>query len=162
LQKNWLCAANSSSARHTGLSGAPGWSSVNSSLSGFDGGVWLKITGLSGGAPDCRVSRPRRTHRSREKHQGDVAIIHRTVWWCTGLFGESTVASANGCRAICGRRVAAPTVSWRHRTVRCAIWPEGATVGSTRFGRKSCTGQATVVVRWRTGLSGAPLDRRQG
>jgi hypothetical protein len=32
---------------------------VNSQLSGFDGGVWLKITGLSGGAPDCPVNRSR-------------------------------------------------------------------------------------------------------
>jgi hypothetical protein len=36
------------------VSGAPGWSSVNSPLSGFDGGVRLKITG-----PDSPVSRPR-------------------------------------------------------------------------------------------------------
>jgi hypothetical protein len=81
---------------HRTVSGAPGWSSVNSPLSGFNGGVRLKFTGLSGGAPDCPVSRPRRTRRSREKHQGDVAIIHRTVRWCTGLSGESTVDSANG------------------------------------------------------------------
>jgi hypothetical protein len=81
---------------HRTVSGAPGWSSVNSPLTGFDDGVRLKITGLSGGAPDCSVSRPRRTRRSQEKHQGDVAIIHRTVRWCTELSDESTVASANG------------------------------------------------------------------
>jgi hypothetical protein len=81
---------------HQTVSGAPGWSPVNSLLSGFDGGVRLKITGLSAGAPDCPVSHPRRTRCSREKHQGDVAIIHRTVRWCTGLSGEPTVASANG------------------------------------------------------------------
>jgi hypothetical protein len=86
---------NSSSSWHTGLSGGAPDSvrcarlvRVNSLLSGFDGGVRLKITGPSGGAPDCLVSHPRRTHRSREKHQGNVAIIHRT--------GEPTVASANG------------------------------------------------------------------
>jgi hypothetical protein len=32
---------------------------VNSPLSGLDGGVRLKIIGLSGGAPDCPVSHPR-------------------------------------------------------------------------------------------------------
>jgi hypothetical protein len=32
---------------------------VNSPLSGLDGGVRLKITGTSGGAPDCPVSHPR-------------------------------------------------------------------------------------------------------
>jgi hypothetical protein len=51
-------------AWHTGLSGAPGWSTVN----------WL----LSG------------------KEKGDVAIIHRTVRWCTRLSGESTAPAANG------------------------------------------------------------------
>jgi hypothetical protein len=42
------------------------------------------------------VSHPWRTRRPREKLKGDVAIIHRTVRWCTGLSGEPTVASANG------------------------------------------------------------------
>jgi hypothetical protein len=42
------------------------------------------------------VSHPRRTRRPREKQRGDVAIIHRTVRWCTGLSGEPTVACANG------------------------------------------------------------------
>jgi hypothetical protein len=42
------------------------------------------------------VSHPRRTRRSRETEKGDVAIIHRTVRWCTALSGEPTVASANG------------------------------------------------------------------
>jgi hypothetical protein len=69
---------------------------VNSPLSGLDGGVRLKFTGPSGGAPDCPVSHPRRTRRPREKQKGDVAIIHQTVRWCTGLSGEPTVASANG------------------------------------------------------------------
>jgi hypothetical protein len=32
---------------------------VNSPLSGLDGGVRLKITGPSGGVPDCPVSHPR-------------------------------------------------------------------------------------------------------
>jgi hypothetical protein len=77
---------------HTRLSGAPGWSVVNSLLSGFDDGVRLKITGLSGGAPDYPVSHPRQTRRSREKHQGNVAKIYRTVLWCTGPSGEPTVA----------------------------------------------------------------------
>jgi hypothetical protein len=41
---------------HRTVSGAPGWRLVNCLLSGLDGGVRLKITGLSGGAPDCPVS----------------------------------------------------------------------------------------------------------
>jgi hypothetical protein len=71
---------NSSLAWHTGLSGGAPDSvrcarlvRVNSSLSGFDGGVWLKIIGPSSGAPDYPVSHPRRTRRSREKDQRRTA-----------------------------------------------------------------------------------------
>jgi hypothetical protein len=89
---------NYSSAWHTGLSGGAPNSvrcarlvrvnsllsgarlvRVNSLLSGFDGGVRLKITRPSGGAPDCPVSHPRRTRRSREKDQRRTAKFHRTV-----------------------------------------------------------------------------------
>jgi hypothetical protein len=62
----------------------------------------------------------------------------------------------------------APTVSWCtglsgvHQTVRCANQPRGAMVGYAKFGRRSSTGPSTGLVRWRTGLSSAPLDRRQG
>jgi hypothetical protein len=56
--------------------------------------------------------------------------------------------------------VAAPTVGRGHRTVRCAPdsvrctnEPGAATVDNARFGRKSRTGQTTVAVRWRTGLT---------
>jgi hypothetical protein len=92
-----------SSVWHTGLSGgAPDnvrcarLVRVKLPLSGLDSGVRLKITGPSGGAPDCPVSRPRRTCRPREKQRGDVAIIHRTVRWCTELSGEPTVACCGG------------------------------------------------------------------
>jgi hypothetical protein len=40
--KAWLCAANLLlGLAHRTVSGAPGWSAVNSPLSGFDGGVRL-------------------------------------------------------------------------------------------------------------------------
>jgi hypothetical protein len=63
------------------------------------------------------VSHPRRTRRPREKQRGDVAIIHRTVRWCTGLSGgapdcpvsQRSPAPTVG-RVIFARRVAAPTV----------------------------------------------------
>jgi hypothetical protein len=51
---------------HRTVSGAPGWSPGEVLLSGIDGGVRLKITGLSGGAPDCPVSHSRQTRRSQE------------------------------------------------------------------------------------------------
>jgi hypothetical protein len=131
--------------------------------------VWY--TGLSGGAPDSvqcarlvsdeSVALGNRRRRTAKNHQ--------TVRWCTGLSGEPTVASANG----------------RPRNLRAA---RGRTNG--RLGTPDCpvcTGQCPmrqpilgtngrllsiwkeiehrtwiVVVRWCTGLSGAPLDRRQG
>jgi hypothetical protein len=50
-------------------------------------------------------------------------VVHQTVWWCTGLSGEPTAASATVGRAIRGRRVArangrqgAPDCSVRHPT----------------------------------------------
>jgi hypothetical protein len=58
------------------------------------------------------VSHPRRTRQSREKEQGDVAIIHRTVQWHIGLSGEPTAPVPTVVRAINARHVAAPTVGW--------------------------------------------------
>src|SRR5688572_2358815 len=55
---------------HQTVSGAPGQPPVNRPLSGLDDGVWLYFTGLSSGAPDCPVSRPRRSRRSRETFNG--------------------------------------------------------------------------------------------
>jgi hypothetical protein len=49
-------------------------------------------TGLSGGAPDS-VRCPRLLDSelaALENRSGDMAKIHRTVRWCTGLSGESS------------------------------------------------------------------------
>jgi hypothetical protein len=90
-----------------------------------------------------------------------TTIIHRTVRWCTGLSGEPTAASATVGRAIHGRRVAlangqqgAPDCPVRQLPWCCN--------GRLRQIRKEIrTGHATMTVRWCTGLSGAPPDRRQ-
>jgi hypothetical protein len=42
---------------------------------------------ISTGYPNPRIKLP---------SLGDVAIIHRTVWWCTGLSGGPTTLAANG------------------------------------------------------------------
>jgi hypothetical protein len=60
-------------------------------------------------------------------------------------------------RVIRARRVAEPTVRRGHRTVRCANGSESPTVDFAKEGKKS----APDNVRWCTGLSGAPGDRRQ-
>jgi hypothetical protein len=93
-------------------------------------------------SPPSRCSQSSATNSSLSRNgKGDVAIIHRTVRWCTGLSGEPTVASANGrprnLRASHGllQRSAGASDS-----VRCANQPRGATVGCAQFGRRSHTG----------------------
>jgi hypothetical protein len=127
-------------------------------------------TGLSGGAPDS-VRCPRLVNgesAALEKRKGDVAIIHRTVRWCTRLSGESTAPATNGhprdqrsTRGPRQRSVGHTGLSGVHRTVSGApTGPEDQR--STMPGTKEIEHRtATVSVRWCTGLSGAPLDRRQ-
>jgi hypothetical protein len=121
---------------HRTVSGAPGWLGVNWALSG--------------------------------KEKGNVDIIHWTVRWCTGLSSESTAPAANGWprdqRATRGR------ANGRSGTPDCSVCtgqcpvrqPTSRTNGRLRPVWKEIEHRtATVVVRWCTGLSGAPLDRRQ-
>jgi hypothetical protein len=126
---------------------------VKRPLSGFDGGVRLKnhrivrwCTGLSGESSAVNSSLSGKASGRRGYNSPDCPVSQRSPAPTAG-------------REICGRRVAAPTVGKGHRTVRCtpdivrcANGPGAATVDCARFGRKSCTGQATVAVRWRTGL----------
>jgi hypothetical protein len=145
-----------------------------------------RCTGLSGGAPDsvrcARLALAKRLLSGLRRRC--TTINHRTVRWftglsgvpftcelvalgkpsttyvynspdcpvCTGLSGEPTVG-----RAICTGHVAEPTARRGHRSVRCAPDMSGAptalrlpTVDCAIYGRKSGTG-----------LSGAPVDRRQ-
>jgi hypothetical protein len=81
---------------HRTVSGALGFSTVNWLLSGIGQATSLKITGPSGGAPDCPVSLQRlrqglrrRTRRSREKNKAPRLKF-------TGLSGEPTVLAADG------------------------------------------------------------------
>jgi hypothetical protein len=71
-------------------------------------------------------------------HRRRTTKIHRTVWWCTGLSGELTVASATVGHQIRGRREArsngrevAPD------SVRCANGYNSATIGCAILGRRS-------------------------
>jgi hypothetical protein len=131
--------------------------------------VWH--TGLSGGAPDsvwyARLAFGEQT--TLRKNRWRTAIIHRTVRWCAGLCGEPMVANATVGRAIRGRRVA--RANGRQGALDCPVCTGQCPVrhlarrcnGSLRRNRKEIgTRSSTVIVRWRTGLSGAPPDRRQG
>jgi hypothetical protein len=96
---------------HRTVSGAPGWLLVNCLLSGLDGGVRLKITGLSGGAPDCSVSQ-----RSVAQSARDTWLSQRSDG-STGLYGvHRTVSGAP--TAPNRQRSAAPEQERNlHRTV---------------------------------------------
>jgi hypothetical protein len=131
----------------------------------------VKHTGLSGGAPDSvRCARLDSGEKAAlGKNRRRTAIIHRTVRWCTGLSGEPTVASATVGRAIRGRRVA--RANGRQGAPDCPVCTRQCPVrqlarrcnGHLHQNRKEIgTGPSTLTVRWCTGLSGAPLDRRQG
>jgi hypothetical protein len=116
-------------------------------------------TGLSGGAPDSvRCARLACVNWLLSGlRRWCTTINHRTVRWCTGLSGEPTVGPANGRprnpRATRGRA----NGQKGRRTIRCANGSEPPTVGFAKEGKKS----APDSVRWCTGLSGAPGDRRQ-
>jgi hypothetical protein len=121
---------------HRTVSGAPGWAPMKKPLSGKD--------------------------------QRRTAIIHRTVRWCTGLSGEPNVASATVGHAIREQRVAC--TNGRQGAPDCLVCTGHCPV---RQRARSCNGRlrlfwkaiahrtVTVTVRWCTGLSGAPHDRRQ-
>jgi hypothetical protein len=102
------------------------------------------------------------------KKQRRMAIIHRTVRWCTGLSSEPTVVSANGWprdqHATRGRtngRLGTPDCPVC--TGQCPVrQPTPRTNGQMHLIWKAIAHRtATVTVRWCTGLSGAPSDRRQ-
>jgi hypothetical protein len=109
-----------------------------------------------------------------------MTIIHRTVRWCTGLSGESSAVKSllsgkvqrrtakihrpRNLRAMRGRangRRGAP--DYPVCTGQCPVRQLSRICNSQmRQKRKEITHQtATVTVRWRTGLSGAPPNRRQ-
>jgi hypothetical protein len=125
-------------------------------------------TGLSGGAPDSvRCARLASGEQATlGKNRQRTAIIHRTVRWCTGLSGEPTVG-----RAIRGQRVArangrqgAPDCQCPVCTGQCPVrqLPQICNGRLCQNRKEIVIGPSTVTVRWRTGLSGAPPDRRQG
>jgi hypothetical protein len=106
--------------------------STNSLLTGKVGGVTAIIQRTFWCAPDCPVSQPRPRQRSTTQSAGDV--------W------------------------PAPTVTRPHRTVRCATRLLDVPRGSwmQRSASREKEGDHTLFpVRWCTGLSGAPTDRRQ-
>jgi hypothetical protein len=130
---------------------------MNRLLSGIDGVVRLYFTGLSDGAPDCPVSHPRRTRRSRE--------MKKATWLkFTGLSGGApdcpvnqrrqrpTVGHAINVRHVAraNGRLGTPDYPVAPDSVRCANRSRGPTVSCTPYGRRSRTG----LLQWLS--DGAP------
>jgi hypothetical protein len=123
-------------------------------------------TGLSDGALDsvryARLTQANLLLSGNRRRR--TAIIHRTVRWCTGLSGEPTVGRANGrpwnpraTRAKSQRSEGAPDCPVC--TGQCPVRQRlGICNGRLRQIRKEIR---TDSVRWCTGLSGAPDNRRQ-
>jgi hypothetical protein len=90
-----------------------------------------------------------------------AAKNHRTVRWCTRLSGESEPPEPTVTSAISGQHVA--HVNGWLGTPDCPVrQPVPRLNGQQRLIWKEIAHRtATVVVRWYTGLSDAPLDRRQ-
>ena len=125
------------------------------------------------GTPDCPV-----VHRTVSGAPGWTPMnrpLSRKVGGATGLSGEPTITSATVGRAIRGRRMVrangrqgAPDCPMCTGQCPCTNRPRDATVICARKGRRSapdhlqCCPVAHRTIRWRTGLFGAPLDRRQG
>jgi hypothetical protein len=122
---------------------APDCSVVHRTVSGAPG--WSNVNWLLSG-----------------KEIGDVATIHQTVRWRTGLSGEPTAPAANG-RPRDQHATHGPCQRSVGHTGQCPVrQPISRTNGRMRQIWKEITHQtATVTVRWCTGLSGAPRERRQ-
>jgi hypothetical protein len=101
----------------------------------------VQPTAAQSGTPDCSVWHTRLDSgelATLGKLWRRTAIIHRTVRWCTRLFGEPTAASATVGRAIYARRVApANGRLGAPDSVRCANQPEDPMVDCARNGRRS-------------------------
>jgi hypothetical protein len=175
MEEVWLGSANQHQpVAHWTVSGAQAGPVANWLLSGFGGGdvainhrtvQWC--TGLFSESSAPAPKAPATNSSLSGKGEGAVAKNQRTIRWCTGLSGEPKAPAANGHlhdkRATRGRANGrmvtsdcpvctgkCPLCQWAQRTNSwlCPIWKE----------IEHRTG--TVHVRWCTGLSGAPLDRR--
>jgi hypothetical protein len=123
--------------------------------------VWVHRT-VSGGAPDSvRCARLDRAKWPLSGiHRRRTAIIHRTVRCAPDCSVSQRSVGPTIDRAICAGHVAEPTARRGHQTVRCVRCTNGSQAAN---GRLRCLwkeiGHQTCPVC--TGLSGAPVDRRQ-
>jgi hypothetical protein len=126
------------------------------------------------GAPDCPVH-----HQTVSGAPGRIdlklfnfgflrrsfAIIHRTIRWATGLSGvpaEQRLSARNDrlwqwTVQHSDRSRSQSSWSEGHRTVRCRMRTKPPTVDQLQALTGGWRGGSSNTVRWRTGLSGAPI-----
>jgi hypothetical protein len=176
LEKSWLCTTNCCSVwvHRTVSDGAPDSVRCARRVQGEPAALGTRrrrttiihrtvrwCTRLSGESSAAKLSLSGKVQRR-------MAKIHRTVRWCTELSGEPTVNCATVGSEI-GERHVACTNSRKGApdcpvcTGQCPVrQPTPRCNGRLRQKRKEIrAGPSTVTVWWRTGLSGAPPDRRQ-
>jgi hypothetical protein len=126
-------------------------------------------------AVQLQTSHSRKFKGTLHYNSPDCLVCHRTVWCATGLSGElaeqrlpahqQSPARMNSASQKSERRSPrAPDCPVWHRTVWCSKTTKGSN-GRPAPNPNGCadmarTGQCTVTVRWRTGLSGAPIASR--
>jgi hypothetical protein len=110
-------------------------------------------TGLSGGAPD--------SVRCARLDSGEKAALRKSSAAYDYNSSDCPVSQWSAAESA-GDVWPAPTVGRGHRTVSGA--PTGLELQRSSAPEKEGDphGPSIMTVRWRTGLSGAPLDRRQG
>jgi hypothetical protein len=124
---------------------------------------------LENGAPDtlrCASQAPSEP-ATLENSRAVSAIIHWTVRYATGLFGEPAeqwLTGANGRlqNVLCGEQCKCKS----QRAPDCPVWqddkaPQRSTAPNPNgCADVACTRQCIVTIRWRTGLSSAPIASR--
>ena len=99
-----------------------------------------------------------------KKNSMRPAIIHRTVWCAPDCPVSQPCPRQRSVARSVGDTWSSPMVGRSHQTVQCATGLSGVPRGSwlQRSASPDKGGNhALFIVRWCTGLSGAPTDRRQ-
>jgi hypothetical protein len=93
----WLCSAKVCSVWvHRTVRWCTGQCPVRQAGSGEQVALGTSTAVYGYNSPDCPVSRSQANSLLSGNHQRRTAKIHRSVRWCTGLSGESTVSRGNG------------------------------------------------------------------
>jgi hypothetical protein len=110
-----------------------------------------------------KKSKKRAVSQRSVAHRTLLSGVHRTVRCDTG---QSAQRGRRQALSGCSTGLSGGAPDSRHRTVRCApdrpqrSDPTVDCYSRQRSADVACTGQCTVHVRWCTGLSGAPDDRK--